>query len=265
MKIGVFDSGLGGLIITHSLTQALPEYDYLYLGDAARVPYGNRSAELVYQFTRAAVDYLFAQDCGLIIIACNTASAEALRKIQREYLPKHYPDRRVIGVLVPTAEVVADHGFDNVGVIATAGTAKALTYTTEIQKIRPEAQIHEVGAPLLVPLIESDGLRWVRPILESYLEPLLAANIEALILGCTHFPVIKSMAREIVGDGVQVISQDELIPAKLTDYLERHPQIENTLSRGGSQRFLITDMTLGAEALATRLFEAPVTFEAVDL
>src|SRR6185437_6403740 len=152
MKIGVFDSGLGGLIVTHGILQTLPEYDYLYLGDTARVPYGNRSHETVYRFTREAVDYLFAQDCRLIVIACNTASAEAVGRIQKEYLPARYPGRQVLGVLIPAAETaVAASVTGRIGVLATAGTVQSETFVHQIAKLRPEAQVFQQAAPLLVP------------------------------------------------------------------------------------------------------------------
>src|SRR4051812_1807244 len=156
MKIGVFDSGLGGLIIAHSLTSQLPDYDYLYLGDTARVPYGNRSQDTVYKFTLQAVKYLLDQDCELVIIACNTASAEALRRIQQDYLPEHYPDRRVLGVLIPAAEAAAAATkTGHIGVIATSGTIASGAFNREILKLRPKANISSNPAPLLVPLIEN--------------------------------------------------------------------------------------------------------------
>ncbi len=264
MKIGVFDSGLGGLIITHSLIQALPQYDYVYLGDTARVPYGNRSQSIIYEFTRQAVEYLFKNNCGLVILACNTASAEALRRLQQEYLPRHYPDRRVIGVLIPAAEAaVAATTSGQIGVLATRGTVASGTFTRELHKLAPNATVTPQAAPLLVPLIENDGLAWAGPILDEYLKPL--TGVDTLILGCTHYPFLKDQIRRKTGEGVTVISQDEVVPPKLADYLRRHPEIETTLSRHESRSFQVTDLTSEAERLAGELFRRPIALETIAL
>ncbi len=170
MKIGVFDSGLGGLFVTRALVKNLPQYHYMYLGDTQRVPYGNRSQETVYQFLHEAVDYLFAHGCELIIVACNTASAEALRRVQREYLPTHYPKRRVLGIIIPTAEAaLKDSKIKRVGVLATQGTVGSGAYVRELKKIRPGVTIFQEAAPLLVPLVESNAAQFADPILRSYL------------------------------------------------------------------------------------------------
>ncbi|TXH01062.1 MAG: glutamate racemase [Candidatus Moraniibacteriota bacterium] len=262
MKIGIFDSGLGGLIVTHGLVRALPEYDYLYLGDTARVPYGNRSEETIYRFTREAVDFLFREDCALVIVACNTASAEALRRIQREYLPDHYPDRRVLGVLIPAAEEAAQVSRSGrIGILATAGTVASRAYDREIGKLRPDANVFSEAAPLLVPLIENDALRYAPPILRDYLEPLLAAEIDTLVLGCTHYPYLRSEIRAIVGDSIALVSQDEIIPSKLVGYLARHPEIDARLSKNSARRFFLTDIAPSTSAVATTLFGEPVPFE----
>ncbi|MBU6389465.1 aspartate/glutamate racemase family protein, partial [Patescibacteria group bacterium] len=176
MKIGVFDSGLGGLLITRSLTYTLPEYDYLYLGDTAHLPYGNRSQESIYQLTRRAVLYLCKEGCGLIIIACNTASAEALRRIQQYDIPAAFPDRRVLGVLVPAAEaaVTAAGQHGQIGILATASTVRSGAYLREIQKLAPAMIIRQQEAPLLVPLIENNEPEQIEPVLNRYLEPLIA-------------------------------------------------------------------------------------------
>ncbi|HVQ44905.1 MAG TPA: glutamate racemase [Candidatus Saccharimonadia bacterium] len=264
MKIGIFDSGLGGLIITHSLTQALPEYDYLYLGDTARVPYGNRSAQTIYEFTRQSVEYLFAQDCGLIIIACNTASAEALRRIQRDYLPTHYPQRRVLGVLIPAAEAaVAASAGGHIGVIATTGTITSRAFDRELRKLRPTLKITRQAAPLLVPLIEDGGAQWAEQVLAQYLEPL--RGVDTLILGCTHYPYLKTQFREQMGEHVTVISQDEFIPQKLTEYLGRHRELAHQLSRGGTHTFQVTDLTPQAHQLGKELYGEAIYLDLVTL
>jgi glutamate racemase len=262
MKIGIFDSGLGGLIITHAVSQALPQYDYLYLGDTARVPYGNRSREAVYEFTRQAVDYLIAQGCGLIIIACNTASAEALRRLQQDYLPQLHPEVTVLGVLIPAAEAAAAASRSgHIGVLATSGTVASGAFDRELQKLRPDSKIISQAAPLLVPLVEYDGLEWADPILAAYLKPL--TGIDTLILGCTHYPLLKDEIRRQVGEGVTVLSQDEFIPAKVSAYLEHHPELRGRLSTGGSVHFTVTDKTAQAVRLAAHLYGRDIELERV--
>lgn len=266
MKIGIFDSGLGGLIIAHSLMKRLPEYDYIYLGDTARVPYGNRSQKTIYQFTEQAIRFLFKQDCGLIIIACNTASAEALRQIQQQYLPAHYPDRKVLGVLIPAAEEAAAKTKNKrIGVLATVSTVNSQAFGREVDKLLPKAEIFQQAAPLLVPLVENDGLKWAEPILREYLSPLLQKNIDTLILGCTHYPVLKKQIEEIVGRGINVISQDEVVPKKLEDYISRHPEIDSKLTKGSQQEFFVTDRTEGIEALGAKLFGEKVNLQLATL
>lgn len=265
MKIGVFDSGLGGLIVAHSLMRALSEYDYIYFGDTARVPYGNRSQETIYQFTREAVEYLFTQDCQLIIVACNTASAEALRRLQIEYLPEQYPERRILGVLIPAAEEAARVSkTGRIGILATSGTVQSGAYLREIQKLRPDVILTQSAAPLLVPLVENNALHYAEPILHDYLAPLVAAQIDTIVLGCTHYPFFKSMIRSIVGDGVNIISPDEIIAPKLKDYLDRHPEIESLLGRSGARTFLATDISPSTEAMAQILFGEPIKFELIQ-
>src|SRR3569833_4178041 len=178
LKIGVFDSDLGGLLIARSIIHELPDHDCLYLGDTARVPYGTRSKETIYTFTHQAVDYLFRHECELIIVACNTASADALRRIQLEYLPAHYPHRRVLGVLIPAAEAAVDIGGDGpIGVLATQATVHSGAFIREITKLKPNAKIVQQAAPLLVPLIEMGGIAHARPIVDEYVQPLRDAGV----------------------------------------------------------------------------------------
>ncbi|MFA5270477.1 MAG: glutamate racemase [Patescibacteria group bacterium] len=253
MKIGVFDSGLGGLILLKAIVKKLPQYDYVYLGDTQRVPYGNRSQAAIYEFTRQAVDFLFKKNCQLIILACNTASAMALRKIQREYLPKHYPGRRVLGVIIPTAEAAAK--FHKVGILATPSTVNSGTFTAELKKINKKMRIWEQAAALLVPLVEDGSLKWVEPILAEYLNPLLIQDVEAIILGCTHYPLLKRLVRRLAPK-VKIISQDEVIPAKLADYLRRHPEVAGRLTRGGKRELYVTDLTKNIQTKAKSWFGA---------
>lgn len=265
MKIGIFDSGLGGLIIAHSLIKSLPEYDYVYLGDTARVPYGNRSQAIIYDFTEVAVNYLFTQGCQIVILACNTASAEALRKIQQNYLPVHFPNQRVLGVLIPAVEQAVSQTRNNrVGVIATQGTVNSNAYPHEIQKLRADTQVFQQAAPLLVPLAENNSLQYASPILDDYLAPLLREKIDTLVLGCTHYPLFKEQIQSKLNN-VQIISQDEIIPKKLREYLQRHPDIEQKLSHGGTSKFLMTDIAPSTLDVARLLFEQPIHLHKVAL
>jgi glutamate racemase len=264
MQIGVFDSGLGGLLITHSIIQALPEYDYLYLGDTARVPYGSRSQEVIYRFTEEAVDYLFLQGCQLIIVACNTASAEALRRIQQEYLPRRYPTRRVLGVLIPAVEdTVTITKTGRIGVLATQGTVRSGAFVREITKLKPDAYITQQPAPLLVPLIEMGGVKFAKPILEEYLAPLRDDRIDCLMLGCTHYPILKDLITKLLGPAIRVIDQNEIVPRKLADYLRRHPEIETKLTKDRRRTFIVTDLTPHASALAEQWFGHAIRLDLV--
>ena len=252
MKIGVFDSGLGGLAIAGAIMRQLPQYDYLYLGDTKRVPYGGRSQETIHEFTSQALTYLFSHDCQLIILACNTASAEALRKSQQEYLPQHYPDRRVLGVIIPTAEAACE-GMEGerIGVLATASTVESGAYDRELKRQSPQAVVCQVAAPLLVPLLENQGRKYLAPVLADYLHPLLEQGVQKIVLGCTHYCLLKQDIRALTE--VPVISQDEVVPEKLVDYLRRHPEIESRLSKSGSREYHVTDITAGYQQLAREM------------
>lgn len=264
MRIGIFDSGLGGLLIARSIIRLLPDYDYLYFGDTARVPYGNRSRETIYRFTREAVEYLFANDCQLIIVACNTASADALRRIQQEYLPNCYPERRVLGVLIPAAEEAVNFSpTGRIGVLATQGTVESGAFMREISKLRPDAQITQQAAPLLVPLIEMDGLKYAKPVVAEYLAPLLNANVECLILGSTHYPIVRPLVEALIGPSIQIIDQNDFVPRKLRDYLRRHPEIECRLAKAGRREFHVTDLTSSAKRLAQEWFGMEVTLRLI--
>ena len=277
MRIGVFDSGLGGLLVAQSIVRRLPQYDYLYLGDTKRVPYGNRSQETIHEFLGEALDYLFNHECQLIIIACNTASAEALRKSQQEYLPRNYPDRRILGVVIPMAEAAIESlespedrpastppspsgdfpqewgkiPEPRIGVIATASTVESGAYVRELNRVHPGAVAIQNAAPLLVPLVENDGFAYVGPVLDDYLAPLRKEGIQSLILGCTHYAALKDQIRAKVT--VPVISPDEVVPEKLADYLARHPEIESKLAKTGARTYEVTDLTDTYYALARRL------------
>lgn len=250
MKIGIFDSGLGGLIIAKSIVKAMPKYDYVYLGDTKRVPYGNRSEEAVFEFTRECVDYLFRKEnCAIVILACNTASARALRRIQKEY-----PHQKILGVLIPAAEEAAK--FKKVGVIGTLGTISSNTFVKEIKKINQKTLVWQNPAPMLVPLAEAGELALAKPFLLKYLAPLLKKKIDALVLGCTHYPIFKDQIKKEIkktGRSVKIISQDEIVPKKLKNYFFRHPEIQNLLSKRRSLKVLVTDLTRHTKNLSPKL------------
>jgi len=253
MKIGIFDSGLGGLIVGRAIRRKMPEFDYVYYGDTKRVPYGNKSHEAVFEFTKEAVDRLFEKEnCAIVIIACNTASARALREIQEEYAKKKYKNRKVLGVLIPAAEAASK--YRRVGVLATLGTVASNAWPIEIKKLNSKAKVFQNGAPMLVPLIEEGEKVLARPFLLKYLRPLLNRHLNALVLGCTHYPILKKEIKKIVGSKVKIISQDEIIPQKLKVYFERHPKIAEKLSKKGSVKIIVTDKTQNMDYLVKKWF-----------
>lgn len=255
MKIGIFDSGLGGLVIAKKIFERLPKYDYVYLGDTKNLPYGQKTPAQIYHLTKNAVDFLFKQNCELIVIACNTASALALRKIQRIYLPKNFPNRRVLGVIIPTLEVGDNNQKSKtIGVVGTTATINSHIYKRELQKIDPKAKIFELATPKLVPLIEANSLQMAEKSLKLYSQLLKKLNIQTLILGCTHYPILKSTFKKAVGKNVEIISQDEIIPSKLMSYLKRHPDIERALSKKSKKEFWVTSKNNKFDAVANRLF-----------
>ncbi len=247
MNIGTFDSGLGGLLITKSLIEAMPEYNFCYLGDTLHVPYGSRSKDAIYDFTKNCIEYLFKKrNCKLVIIACNTATFAALRKLQQEYLPKNFPDRRILGVIIPTIEEIINKNYTSVGLLATQGTVNSNVYEIELKKLKPQIKLYSYPAPLLVPLVENNGDEFAMPIIESYIKNFVGKDIEAIILGCTHYPHYKkqiAMASEkILGKKIDIISQDEFLPLSLKSYLLRHPEIDRDLSKESKYLLEVTDI-----------------------
>lgn len=268
MRIGVFDSGFGGLDILRSIVRTLPQYEYIYLGDTARTPYGSRSQETIYEFTKQAVEFLFKHDCALIVLACNTASSEALRKIQKEYLPAHAPDKRVLGVLIPAAEEAIKRSTGGrVGVIATAGTVASQAFTRELLKSDPEVRVFQNACPLLVPLVEAgeQNAPETELALTRYLAPLLRKKIDTLILGCTHYGILEKKIRKIVGHDTTIISEAKIVPKKLQQYLEKHSELEKTLSKKPFVKFYSTDCTDSFTHLGSKLFGRPIQVEKATL
>lgn len=268
--IGVFDSGYGGLTILHGIRQLLPQYDYLYLGDNARAPYGPRSFDVVYEFTRQAVMKLFDMGCHLIILGCNTASAKALRSIQQIDLPQIDPERRVLGVIRPTAEVIGDLTQSrHVGVLATEGTIKSESYTLEIQKLHPDILVTGVACPFWVPLVEyneadSPGADYfVKKRIDQIMR--LDPKIDALILGCTHYPLLMPKILKYLPAGVRVVPQGEYVAESLRSYLERHPQIEGKCSKGGNVHYLTTENPEKFKESAQIFLHEPVEVENITL
>ena len=241
--IGVFDSGFGGLTILKGFLNSLPEYDYIYLGDNARAPYGSKSQDAIYGYTKQAVDFLFNQGCKLIIIACNTASAKALRKIQQEWLVKNNPNGRVLGVVVPIAEAAVEIKGGRIGVIGTRATIESGVYEIEISKFKKGLEIYSQPCPLLVPLVEEGWIkkRETKMILKKYLRPLKEKRINTLILGCTHYPFLIDSIKRIMGKNCQVLDSPQIVAEKLKNYLERHPEIGSKLSKNKKRIYYTTD------------------------
>ena len=241
--IGMFDSGYGGLTILHQVRSMLPQYDYLYLGDNARAPYGPRSFDVVYQFTLQAVKKLFAMGCHLVILACNTASAKALRSIQQNDLPQLDPSRRVLGVIRPTAECIGNITTSrHVGIVATEGTIKSQSYVLEIQKLYPDIMVTGEPCPMWVPLVENN--EFDSPGADYFVQKRLGnllrhdPQIDSVILGCTHYPLLLNKILKYIPRGVKVVPQGEYVAASLADYLQRHPDMEARCTRQATCRYL---------------------------
>lgn len=245
-KIGIFDSGLGGLYIAQAVRKALPQYDYLYLGDTLNLPYGRRSDDNIHDLCEAAMRHLFAQGCRIVLMACNTASAACLRRLQQGFLAREFPEHRILGVVVPTLEAATDSGHTHIGLIATERTAHSSIYEIELKKINPVVQLHSKATPLLVPLIELGGEKYLDIVLKDYLDPLLNQNIDCLILGCTHYVSLKDRIHALTD--IDILSQDDIIPAKTHAYLTRHADKEALLSKGGTFEIQATDLNESFEA-----------------
>jgi glutamate racemase len=268
--IGIFDSGYGGLTVMKDITAKLPQYDYIYLGDNARAPYGNRSFETVYHYTWECVQWFFEQGCSLVILACNTASAKALRSIQQNDLPKDNADKRVLGVIRPTTEIIGNFSESkSVGILATNGTVASGSYPVEISKFFPDLKVYQEACPMWVPLIENNEHQnngadfFVKKNLHNIFEK--GKLIDVLLLACTHYPLLREKIEEYVPIGVKLISQGEIVASSLADYLKRHPEIDKQCSKDGNRRFYTTDSTEDFDNHATTFFGEPVRSEHVDL
>ena len=268
--IGIFDSGYGGLTILHGIRQLLPQYDYLYLGDNARAPYGTRSFDVVYEFTRQAVMRLFEMGCHLVILGCNTASAKALRTIQQNDLPQTFPNRRVLGIIRPTAEVIGQLTHSrHVGLFATEGTVKSESYTLEIQKFFPDISVTGVACPFWVPLVEyneadSPGADYfVKKRIDQLMR--LDPEIDTVILGCTHYPLLLPKIHKYMPRGIRIVSQGEYVAGSLQKYLERHADIKEACTTGGNVHYMTTENADKFREQAQLFLHEPVAVETISL
>lgn len=268
--IGVFDSGYGGLTILKAIRELLPQYDYAYLGDNARAPYGTRSFDIVYQFTRQAVLKLFEMGCQLVILGCNTASAKALRSIQQNDLPKIDPQRRILGVIRPTAEIVGKlTQTKHIGILATPGTTKSNSYNIEINKLWPELDVTGVACPLWVPIVENNEATgagadyFVKKRIDHIL--WLDPDIDTLILGCTHYPILMPKIKQYVPDGIKIVSQGEYVAESLKDYLTRHTEIDARCTKNGTAHYYTTENAEKFKEIARIFVTDDIEVEHIDL
>jgi len=268
--IGVFDSGYGGLTVLRELVNTLPQYDYLYLGDNARSPYGTRSFETVYRYTLQCVKWLLEQGCPLVILACNTASAKALRSIQQNDLQKLNPDARVLGVIRPTTEIIGQYTKTNhIGILATKGTVQSGSYLIEIEKFFPGIHIEQEACPIWVPLVENNehetgGADYF---VEKHLRNIMSRDekIDTLLLACTHYPLLKKKIEKFIPENIRVVSQGEIVAESLRDYLERHPEIRQRLSTGSQRVFYTTDAPEDFDSKASLFFGEEIKSLHADL
>lgn len=268
--IGVFDSGYGGLTVLKEIREKLPEYDFLYLGDNARAPYGSRSFDVIYQYTWQAVQALFDRDCSLVILACNTASAKALRSIQRIKLPELYPDRRVLGVIRPSTEELDKHTkTKHVGVLGTDGTIRSNSYQIELAKFAPDLVVNQHSCPMWVPLIENNqfdtpgGIYFIQSDLVSLMEK--DPKIDTILLACTHYPILQEQLQRLLPTHIEVLAQGKIVAESLADYLERHPEMEVQCSKGGTVRYLTTENAKAFSEKASLLMNDQIEAEHLTL
>lgn len=268
--IGVFDSGYGGLTVLKEIKNRLPAYDFIYLGDNARTPYGSRSFDTVYQYTLESVKWLFSKGCPLIILACNTASAKALRTIQQKYLPGYDSEKRVLGVIRPTAEIIGNFSTTKkIGVLGTKGTIKSDSYPIEIKRFFPELKVIQHPCPMWVPLVESNeyNSEGADYFIKKDLDILLNTDskIDTILLACTHYPLLLNKIKNYLPANFQVVSQGKIVAESLADYLERHPQIKNECSKTGQMQFYTTDSTTDFDHHSQIFFGSKVNSIHADL
>jgi len=268
--IGIFDSGYGGLTIMKEIVQKLPQYDYLYLGDNARAPYGNRSFETVYHYTLECVRWFFTQGCPLVVLACNTASAKALRTIQQNDLPKLAPDNRVLGVIRPTTEVIGNHTESrSIGILGTTGTVQSGSYEIEVHKFFPDIKVYQEACPMWVPLIENNEhhSKGADYFVKQHLDQLMdaAPEIDTILLACTHYPLMMDKIQEYAPVGTTIIAQGEIVANSLADYLRRHTAMEERLSKNSTKHFYTTDAAAEFNIKGSMFFGEEVNATHLDL
>ncbi|MEG2163693.1 MAG: glutamate racemase [Bacteroidales bacterium] len=268
--IGIFDSGYGGLTILSEIAKLMPEYDYIYLGDNARTPYGTRSFETVYTFTLQAVKRLMHMGSPLVILACNTASAKALRTIQQRDLEKIEPSRRILGVIRPTVEIIGNITKSRkIGILGTTGTIQSQSYTLEINKLYPDMEVFGQACPMLVPIVENEEHKspGADYFIKKYIDELISKSpeIDTVILGCTHYPMLIDKIIKYLPEGVTPVSQGGLVAASLKDYLIRHPEMENRCTRGGKILYYTTDSADKFESAAKLFLDKNITAEKINL
>ncbi len=268
--IGVFDSGYGGLTVFKSIAEKLPQYDYIYLGDNGRAPYGNRSFETVYEYTLECVKWFFEQGCELVIVACNTASAKALRTIQQKDLQNLGHGKRVLGVIRPTAEIIGNYTkTKHIGVLGTKGTVSSGSYLIEINKFFPDVAVHQLACPMWVPIVEygeynSPGADFF---VKKYLDELMALNadIDTILLACTHYPLLMDKIKQHLPAHINVVAQGGIVADSLSDYLNRHPQMQQSITQGGNIQFHTTDSVQDFNEHATAFFGKKVNAQHLHL
>jgi len=269
-SIGIFDSGYGGLTIMKEIVKKLPQYDYIYLGDNARAPYGPRSFETVYEYTLQCVKWFFKQGCPLVVLACNTASAKALRTIQQKDLPLLDPNKRVLGVIRPTSEVIGNFSSSkHIGLLATNGTVASESYKIEIEKFFPDVKLFQQACPMWVPLVENDEYKkkgadyFIKKCTDQLLNQSQA--IDTILLACTHYPLLMDKIKENVPAGMKIISQSAIVADSLHDYLSRHSEMETRLSKNGGRYFYTTDSASDFDKHATNFYGSAIQSTQIHL
>jgi glutamate racemase len=268
--IGVFDSGYGGLTVFKSIAEKLPQYDYIYLGDNGRAPYGNRSFETVYEYTLECVKWFFEQGCELVIVACNTASAKALRTIQQQDLAKLGANKRVLGVIRPSAEVIGNYTkTKHIGVLGTKGTVNSGSYLIEIEKFAPDVVVHQHACPMWVPIVEYGEYKSAGAdfFVKKYLDELMAKNadIDTILLACTHYPLLMDKMKQHLPAHINIVAQGDIVADSLADYLQRHPEMESRITRGDNMQFFTTDSVDDFNEHATTFFGKKVSAQHLHL
>lgn len=266
--LGFFDSGFGGLSVVREVRKRLPKHSLVYLGDNARSPYGGLSAETIYRYTMEGVVELFHRGADLVVLACNTSSSVALRRIQQQHLAVHHPNKRVLGIVIPTAEEVSRLSTTKViGVLATEVTVASYAYPQELHKIDPAVNVIQQACPRLVPMIEAGELGNIDVVVRQYMDQLLEqdSRIDTVLLGCTHYALIESTIREIAPAKIRVVSQGAIVAEKLSDYLERHPEFARPMDRSGDAKFLTTKYSDGMKTLATRFYGSTIVMETIEI